>query len=1062
MLQVITGHFHPHLESALVDRIAAAKSADPLTPTAVLVPSAPLRDRLIRLLTVDAGLSLLNVHLLTFHQLALRLADERRHLAAAPAMQVVGDLFFEQLIRRIVHRDMPSLALLKQMGQASGAWGALWSTIRDLKDAGVDPGEALRGVRERYFGHDDQAWLTALFSLHAAVLEAGRTLDAGTADDLAASLLSFVPESRFIASLRQAFYYGFYDLTQIQLDFFSAVSRAVPATLLYPLAREPAYAFAQRFFERHIQPLAAAPDAIADAAAATGMPTAEPIELSVRSVIGADEELASACRTILDLVETNGYRFDEIGVVARSLDAYRSTLPALFDRHRVPFTIHGGRPLIHEPVAKLLLQLAALPVNDYYRTTVLEVVSSPFYHHQLDGARSDSVRPELWKLLVSALGITRGQDEWARVEQVSRATVRLASDDEETGGVTVPGIDADVVATLWQTISRLLSDCAQLPSHGPVSTLIDAFTRLLDRHVQRLDGDEAALPEAALRLTPVWEALDLTLAELKELTLFDDDLTWEEFVTMLTEAVERTTVHSHEPDHLGVTVLDAMAARGLPFKALFVLGLNEKVFPRYIREDAFLRDRHRQVLAATLGFKIDEKLTAYDEEALLFALLCQSAGRRLYLSYQRADDNGRTAVPSPYLAKAGQSFTAGTLATETVPRRLTDRLAQRPSLRAVLPPSDLAIWMAISNQDPSPLLAVVGHHADAVRHGLAALEHIDDETPALTAYDGLTGTLDTHLNRVQHRGIAPTPLERYGRCPFQYYAAEVLNLESVRRPAAHELNSAVLGTVAHAALRYCYEALLPTGWPADPVTDDTIAWCIHSAVERAAGECEATCRTGHDVLWEVAKDTVIGLVTEAVESDEAAYAEHPFVPVAFEADAEGTLPDGVTMNRQPVKIHGRFDRIDRHRQSGELRVVDYKIKVGSHMKTDDRHLLQAAVRAVRLQPPFYAAMHCSEQPPPIEVQLFFLAPKWSTPVVRSTFRSAAWDSPAGSLLRTTIATLLNGIRDGRFFIVPDSYCDTCDFRTACRREHGASWWRASRARETHVITSLRTLRVPDE
>ena len=29
----------------------------------------------------------------------------------------------------------------------------------------------------------------------------------------------------------------------------------------------------------------------------------------------------------------------------------------------------------------------------------------------------------------------------------------------------------------------------------------------------------------------------------------------------------------------GVKVLDAMSARGIPFRALFILGLNEKVFP---------------------------------------------------------------------------------------------------------------------------------------------------------------------------------------------------------------------------------------------------------------------------------------------------------------------------------------------------------------------------------------------------------------------------------------------------------------------------------------------------
>ena len=78
MLKVVTGRFHPHLESALVDHVRVAKAADPFAPLAVLVPSKPLAHRVSRLLAIEHRLSLLNIHILTFHQLALRLSAEAR------------------------------------------------------------------------------------------------------------------------------------------------------------------------------------------------------------------------------------------------------------------------------------------------------------------------------------------------------------------------------------------------------------------------------------------------------------------------------------------------------------------------------------------------------------------------------------------------------------------------------------------------------------------------------------------------------------------------------------------------------------------------------------------------------------------------------------------------------------------------------------------------------------------------------------------------------------------------------------------------------------------------
>ena len=77
--------------------------------------------------------------------------------------------------------------------------------------------------------------------------------------------------------------------------------------------------------------------------------------------------------------------------------------------------------------------------------------------------------------------------------------------------------------------------------------------------------------------------------------------------------------------------------------------MNEGVFPRTIREDAFLRDRDREVLERDLGYKVSQKLAAFDEEKLLFTLLVGAARERLYCSFQRADDSGRGLAPSWYV-----------------------------------------------------------------------------------------------------------------------------------------------------------------------------------------------------------------------------------------------------------------------------------------------------------------------------------------------------------------------------------------------------------------------------
>lgn len=1057
MLRVVAAPFHPHLESALADEVRTLKSSDPLAPLAIVVPSQPLAGRVRRLLALEEGLTLLQVHVLTFHQLALRLRDEivrKRPVPGISSMQFVDELFFEQLVRHIVHSRLSTMAPLQQLGRSSGTWSALWSTVRDLKDAGVDPAAAVRGVEEGQFEGGDEPWLHALFSLYAAVREASTALQVGTPDDLAERLAPLLADSAFLSGLHRILYYGFYDLTQVQLSFFQGVVRATPATLFFPMEDGNEGAFAARFFDRYVRPLAGPDEPVHLPNGRGEAPCAEPPTVHVRNVVGAEEELAAACRDILDLVETQAYRFDEIAVVARTLDPYLPHLQRTFERHRVPFVTNAGEPLIQQPLCKVLLQLASLPLSGFYAVGMLDVLTSPLYRLERIGRPAEEARPDLWRLAVDKLSITRGTEEWERLAGID-ANLLLSDAPEDEGGPSLPGIEGRHLQDLYRLASGLMDDCRALPERAAVASLVDAFQTLVAAHLARPEETDEFDP-----LERSWRAVDDVWESLRELDAIGGEPTWEEFVDLLAHAIERATLPIGEPHRQGVRVMDAMAARGRPARALFLLGLNDKVFPRYVREDAFLRDRHRRVLEATLGFKIDEKLGGYDEEALLFALLCGAAGRRLALSYQRADEEGRVLAPSPYLGDALKRLGFDARQIEDVPRRLSDRVARRPASRAFLPPSDLAVWMALHGQSPAELLSASGRDGELCRDGFHALDRIEEDGRGVGAYDGQTGPLDEHWADLVRRGVAPTPLERYARCPFQYFARDVLRLEAVRRPPEQELDAQLLGIVCHAALRRCYERLVEIGWPQKPVADGALSAVVRASVNQAFAACEADRRTGRFLLWEMAREMMAGLIQEAVRADEEDYAAQRFAPAAFEVEADGLL-EGIVPGEPALRLRGRLDRVDRRDEPPALRIVDYKFKIGGAMKPEDRNLLQSAIRGYRLQPPLYGRLIVDGSRPD-RVEFIFLAPNWERRIVRSTF--AAIEAPSAEApLRETVSLLIDGIRAGRFFLLPsDSYCDLCEFRVSCRRHHQPSWWRAHREAQAKTLRSIRKRQVNHE
>ncbi len=1066
MLRIVTGPFHPALDRALVEDIRSCKTDDPFAPLAVIVPSVSLVEHLKQVLTRHEPRTFLNIHFLTFHQLALRLRDDITAVSEEslePTLQLVDDFFFEQLVRHVIRRKLPGLEPLTRLPASPGTWKGLWATVRDLKDAVVAPTTALKALTEGVFEEDDRTWLYSMFTLHAAIMEAGRSLGVGSPDDLAASLGPDLSGSSFLNGLQHLFYYGFYDLSQVQLSFFESVVRVTPTTLYFPLQDRPAFLFAKKFFERHLLPLADTHEdwsGEGDRTAAT-----ELVELSVTNMIGVEEELATVCREILTLVEVNGYRFDEIGVVARTLEPYQARLQSVFDHHLVPFTSTAGRPLSREPLVKTLLRLASLPLNDFDRAAMLDVVTSPFYRAQGIGSTRADLRPDIWRSLVYTLGITQGEAEWRRLaEPASLSILRDAgAEPDEDNQTMVRTCETSQLTYLWELVSQLIHDCRAVPAQGSIGVLTDAFFTLMKSHVHVPELFDKPSTESLdpTDLTRVGSLIRSSVARLQQLDTLGGDLTWEEWVELFQRVLDETSIPIEEDRHQGVQVLDAMTARSRTVRALFILGMNDKFFPRYVREDPFLRDRQRAVLESTLGYKIDEKLAGHEEELLLFELLSRSATNRLYLSYQRADETGRVMAPSGLIAMAMRDPRFVGKPEATVPRRLTRRISEQPSIQDLLPVEDLALGCLLQGFDALPVLDAMGRDCPLFEQGLATLKTIERESPELGPFDGMVGAAPASPEATE-RSFSPTALERYATCPFQYFAEKVLRLEPVRRLHHDHLPPITLGTLLHEALRVSYERLMLLRWPDHSLTEATVQSTVNAAVIDTFAAHAASQGTGHALLWTLVREQVTDLVAAAVSSDQAEYQATGFRPVAFEAAAQGIVPLESDPSSVFLKIHGTLDRVDYRAEPPALRIVDYKFKQGNEITAVDRNLALSAVRGSRLQPPLYARMTLPSLPAPTEVQLLFLAPQWKQPVSRSTFDAALWTGHTGAMIRETLSTLVHGITRRDFFILPDGYCDYCEYSGACRRHDATAWWRSYRSPQARVLRKLRKQKVQDE
>jgi ATP-dependent helicase/nuclease subunit B len=1084
-MKTVLGPFHPHLENALVEKIRLYKADNPLLPLLILVPSDSLRRRLKVLLTREQTLSLVNLQLLTFHQLSLRLSSE---VKGANLTILRDDLFLEEVLRQIIRTKQPGTEVFAGIEERAGGCAALWQTLRDLRDGMVEPAVALEALREGQFAARTRERTSHLLALLQTLGLFCKEKSIEDHSDLDKLTTERAPLSRFLSQFAQIFYYGFYDLTQIQVDLFHAIVQNYPATLFFPLLRmQPSHegwSFAERFYERYIQGRTGSSamtnlgenparedtllstfrlfDQVGDRPYA---PLPKKWRCQILNAFGIHDEVGAAAKEILRLMADDGMTFNDIGVVARSLDIYGPPIKEIFHNHRIPMTGVIEEPLLQFPLTKAVILLLNLPAKDYLRTQVIDLLSSPYFQLDSSGMENILPRPDMWDLATRELAICKGIQEWRRLQDHTTRDLILSqvSHDDEPRVIRIAAAQIRGLANIFNEISI---DLETLPPQASWSHYVSAWKERLKKYLGISSGSDEMELENSEDL--VRAEILAVLDRLAGLDLVRANTSLSDFSQTFQLWLERCTVAAPPINAAGVTVLNATTARGQSFRALFILGLNEGVFPRTIREDAFLRDRDRETLERDLGFKVNSKLAGFDEEKLVFTLLVNAAKERLYCLFQRSDENGRVLAPSWYLTELRRALEghADHLKESTIPRSIVDKNDTEPFDREdLLLAEELAVRLSLADQDATSLIEAFDLAPAIYKQGRQAVERLDLSSAPLDAFDGVVSPLSAYWRHFSERGPSPTALETYSRCPFQFFAHHVLGLERLERPEDMIGPSpAELGEVGHLILKLTYQELIARGYFSGEASAVDIEATLTTIAQRAFAEHASNNPVGYPLAWEVLQEGLTQLLHQVVARDLQEISVSGYLPVAVEVAAKAQLGSNWPEPLNGLTIHGRMDRIDRDKRKNRLRVIDYKFKFGASSTAEDKDLYRAAVRGEKLQPPFYFLLgkrftsqeKIQTPAPQVEASFYYIAPRWTDgPLATTSFRSEGFAGKIGEEIRDTISYLARGIQNGRFFIQPGEYCRHCDVAEICRKNHPPSLWRAENDPLTRPHRQLR-------
>lgn len=643
---------------------------------------------------------------------------------------------------------------------------------------------------------------------------------------------------------------------------------------------------------------------------------------SSENVLQCDDEIREVCAQIASLLAEGE---TSIGITARSLDPYDVALINRFVGRFVPTTNAGETPLAAHRIGRGAITLLRLRDRGFPRGDVLELMRDGLQTRtHLDADRADY---ETRKYRIAGgtheeLALLRGRSE-----------------------------TIDAYITLIAELEALPLDFAQL------SNLFQLETDLDLQAAEKLDT--LATVFARLRSTDASSFID---------------------------AIEQESLPCPPPSALRPPVWlgDVMRLRGRSFKHLFVIRMQDDVFPQRRTEDPLLPDSDRR------KFGVREIGDGRVEEELLLQLLRDSA-EHVHFSYAISDGFGKVLRPSRYVRA----------------------LVKPPSLRASQPPRRPGGPEA---RRPLQLLAQSGTR---------------------TVFDGYLPALAPTL-----RALSPTQLEDFGECPQKFLLKHLLGVEDIEHPERElQINHRDKGSIDHRILENFYRAMsaeeLARAAAALPNLPDETIERLEGIIDDQFDEHERLVPPFNRTVRAIERRATKRLLREFVANDIADLAANELMPRHFEyrfgakhrVAADHPEPFIVDARGMQVRVEGTIDRVDVG--ASRLRIVDYKS--GKALRHKD--LPEKIDRGVRLQLALYA-MAAAE---------FFAVDATNVsgtikPLVITDKAKFAFDlheKRAG--LIETLEIFVNAIAHGVFpaFPMDDDFnsCKYCPVNHSCRTRH---------------------------
>lgn len=586
-------------------------------------------------------------------------------------------------------------------------------------------------------------------------------------------------------------------------------------------------------------------------------------------------EVEYVASEIVELVRNNNYRYRDVAIICNNLETYSSLCKVIFDEYDIPVFIDEKKDITQNVIIKFVL-------------AIFDIYSKSWSYDAVFNYLKTGV-PEIENIYELENYCLKWGIRGRKFYEINWSYDKNGTNYEQEQK---------------QIIEPLLILKEKIDKNKTVENICEVlYNFIVESYNKSVEND------GSMKNTENIEALNLITNVLEQMTLLygDEKISFDHFSNLLKAGLSAKELGQIPQTQDKVIVGDVNRSKTHKVKAVFIIGVNDGVFPSIHNSEGFFNDKDRNNLKKQ-GFELAKgtREKMYEENFNIYKAF-STAEERLFVSYSSSDSEGKALRKSLLISKLKRIF-----------KNIEEDFQKKDT---ILTPK-ITFSKLLNNIDNKEWKEVLEWYRKEFPEKLQkALNGLK--------YTNIASTInEENIEELYGKKLktSVSRLEKYMSCPFSYFLQYGLKLSEKDKLEIKPIDT---GSFMHEVVDSFFKRIKEKSINVKEINDNEISDIIEIIVNEKLQyqdkfNLTAKYRTLVQRLKRVLKISIKYIVQSIRESE--------FDVLATEAEfdsREGASYSPIEMeleNGKRVSIIGKIDRIDiaKMPDGNYIRIIDYK------------------------------------------------------------------------------------------------------------------------------------------